>query len=186
MKKNKEIRRIPLNLDYRLLLKSLPKTYAADVLFGVMDKYAEHKELEIEDKTAMAYAQVWCNDIDIALKHKNEISETNSINGKKGVKVKAEKRRKREAEQQQQPELFKEEAASEGDDVPLVEAEEVEPYPFEAFWNLYNFKHDKKRGISSTTRTGRQQWRQYRITTPTLSTNAPQALIKTRLTPPPI
>lgn len=144
MKKNKEIRRIPLNLDYRLLLKSLPKTYAADVLFGVMDKYAEDKELEIEDKTAMAYAQVWCNDIDIALKHKNEISETNSINGKKGVKVKAEKRRKREAEQQQQPELFKEEAASEGDDVPLVEAEEVEPYPFEAFWNTFNFKRNKQ------------------------------------------
>lgn len=144
MKKNKEIRRIPLNLDYRLLLKSLPKTYAADVLFGVMDKYAEDKELEIEDKTAMAYAQVWCNDIDIALKHKNEISETNSINGKKGVKVKAEKRRKREAEQQQQPELFKEEAASDDDGVPLVEAEEVEPYPFERFWNLYNFKHDKQ------------------------------------------
>ena len=144
MKKNKEIRRIPLNLDYRLLLKSLPKTYAADVLFGVMDKYAEDKELEIEDKTAMAYAQVWCNDIDIALKHKNEISQTNSINGKKGVEVKAEKRRKREAEQQQQPELFKEEAASEEDDVPLVEAEEVEPYPFERFWNLYNFKHDKQ------------------------------------------
>lgn len=144
MKKNKEIRRIPLNLDYRLLLKSLPKTYAADVLFGVMDKYAEDKELEIEDKTAMAYAQVWCNDIDIALKHKNKISETNSINGKKGAKVKVEKRRKRETEQQQQPELFKEEAASEGDDIPLVEAEEVEPYPFERFWNLYNFKHDKQ------------------------------------------
>lgn len=144
MKKNKEIRRIPLNLDYRLLLKSLPKTYAADVLFGVMDKYAEDKELEIEDKTAMAYAQVWCNDIDIALKHKNEISETNSINGKKGVKVKAEKRRKREAEQQQQPELFKEEEASEGDDVPLVEAEEVEPYPFVEFWNTFNFKRNKQ------------------------------------------
>lgn len=144
--KKKEIRRIPLNLDYRLLLKSLPKTYAADVLFGVMDKYAEDKELEIEDKTAMAYAQVWCNDIDIALKHKNEISETNSINGKKGVKVKAEKRRKREAEQkQQQPELFKEEAASEEDEVPLVEAEEVEPYPFEAFWNTFNFKRNKQK-----------------------------------------
>ena len=144
MKKNKEIRRIPLNLDYRLLLKSLPKTYAADVLFGVMDKYAEDKELEIEDKTAMAYAQVWCNDIDIALKHKNEISETNSINGKKGVKVKAEKRRKRETKQQQQPEPFKEEAASEEDDVPLVEAEEVEPYPFVEFWNTFNFKKNKQ------------------------------------------
>lgn len=143
MKKGKEVRRIPLNLDYRLLLESLPKNCAADVLFAVMDKYAEGKEIKIEDETAAAYARVWCNDIDIALKHKKQISETNSINGQKGVEVKAEKRRKREAEQQQQPELFKEEA-SEEDDVPLVEAEEVEPYPFVEFWNTFNFKRNKQ------------------------------------------
>ena len=142
MKKDKEVRRIPLNLDYRLLLESLPKNCAADVLFAVMDKYAEGKEIKIEDETAAAYARVWCNDIDIALKHKKQISETNSINGQKGVEVKAEKRRNREAEQQQQPELFKEAASK--DDVPLVEAEEVEPYPFEVFWNTFNFKRNKQ------------------------------------------
>lgn len=59
-------------------------------------------------------------------------------------KTNRQKREIKKLKQKQQPELFKEEAASEDDDVPLVEAEEVEPYPFEMFWNLYNFKHDKQ------------------------------------------
>lgn len=58
-------------------------------------------------------------------------------------KINRQKREEKKIKQQQQPELSKEEAASEEDEVPLVEAEEVEPYPFERFWNLYNFKHDK-------------------------------------------
>ena len=59
-------------------------------------------------------------------------------------KINRQKREEKKIKKQQQPELFKEEAASEEEDVPLVEAEEVEPYPFERFWNLYNFKHDKQ------------------------------------------
>ena len=143
MKKNKEVRKILLNLDFRVLFKELSFENAGRMLFDVMDKYAEQKELSLEDPTTLAYAKVWCADVDIALKYSRKKSETNSKNGQKGGEQKEENRRKREAEQKQQPELFKEEAASE-DDVPLVEAEEVEPYPFERFWNLYNFKHDKQ------------------------------------------
>lgn len=144
MKKNKEVRKILLNLDFRVLFKELSFENAGRMLFEVMDKYAEQKELSLEDPTTLAYAKVWCADVDIALKYSRKKSETNSKNGQKGGEQKEENRRKREAEQKQQPELFKEEAASEGDGVPLVEAEEVEPYPFERFWNLYNFKHDKQ------------------------------------------
>lgn len=143
MKKDKEVRKILLNLDFRVLFKELSFENAGRMLFEVMDKYAEQKELSLEDPTTLAYAKVWCADVDIALKYSRKKSETNSKNGQKGGEQKKENRRKREAEQKQQPELFKEEAASE-DDVPLVEAEEVEPYPFERFWNLYNFKHDKQ------------------------------------------
>lgn len=143
MKKDKEVRKILLNLDFRVLFKELSFENAGRMLFEVMDKYAEQKELSLEDPTTLAYAKVWCADVDIALKYSRKKSETNSKNGQKGGEQKEENRRKREAEQKQQPELFKEEAASE-DDVPLVEAEEVEPYPFERFWNLYNFKHDKQ------------------------------------------
>ena len=143
MKKNKEVRKILLNLDFRVLFKELSFENAGRMLFDVMDKYAEQKELSLEDPTTLAYAKVWCADVDIALKYSRKKSETNSKNGQKGGEQKEENRRKREAEQKQQPELFKEEAASE-DDVPLVEAEEVEPYPFEKLWNLYNFKHDKQ------------------------------------------
>lgn len=142
--KDKEVRKILLNLDFRVLFKELSFENAGRMLFEVMDKYAEQKELSLEDPTTLAYAKVWCADVDIALKYSRIKSETNSKNGQKGGKQKAENRRKREAEQQQQPELFKEEAASEGEDVPLVEADEVEPYPFEAFWKTFNFKKNKQ------------------------------------------
>ena len=140
--KNKEVRKILLNLDFRVLFKELSFENAGRMLFEVMDKYAEQKELSLEDPTTLAYAKVWCADVDIALKYSRIKSETNSINGQKGGKQKAENRRKREAEQQ--PELFKEEAASENDDVPLVEAEEVEPYPFEFFWREYISHKDEQ------------------------------------------
>lgn len=143
MKKDKEVRKILLNLDFRVLFKELSFENAGRMLFEVMDKYAEQKELSLEDPTTLAYAKVWCADVDIALKYSRKKSETNSKNGQKGGEQKEYNRRKREAEQKQQPELFKEEAASE-DDVPLVEAEEVEPYPFEKFWNTFNFKKNKQ------------------------------------------
>lgn len=59
-------------------------------------------------------------------------------------KINRQKRKDKEIKQKQQPELFKEEAASEDDDVPLVEAEEVEPYPFEFFWREYISHKDEK------------------------------------------
>lgn len=140
--KNKEVRKILLNLDFRVLFKELSFENAGRMLFEVMDKYAEQKELSLEDPTTLAYAKVWCADVDIALKYSRIKSETNSKNGQKGGKQKVENRRKREAKQQQQPELFKEEAN--GDDVPLVEAEEVEPYPFEFFWREYISHKDEQ------------------------------------------
>lgn len=142
--KNKEVRKIVLNLDFRVLFKELSFENAGRMLFEVMDKYAEQKELSLEDPTTLAYAKVWCADVDIALKYSRIKSEINSANGKKGGEQKAKNLRKREAELKQQPELFKEEAASEGDDVPLVEAEEVEPYPFEFFWREYISHKDEQ------------------------------------------
>lgn len=140
--KNKEVRKILLNLDFRVLFKELSFENAGRMLFEVMDKYAEQKELSLEDPTTLAYAKVWCADVDIALKYSRIKSETNSRNGQKGGKQKAENHRKREAEQQQQPELFKEEAK--GNDVPIVEVEEVEQYPFELFWRAYVSHKDEK------------------------------------------
>lgn len=58
-------------------------------------------------------------------------------------KINRQKREEKKIKKQQQPELFKEEA-SEEDDVTLVEAEEVEPYPFVEFWNTFNFKRNKQ------------------------------------------
>ena len=61
-----------------------------------------------------------------------QVCEQNKINRQK----------REEKKNQQQPELFKEEAK--GDDVPIVEAEEVEPYPFEFFWREYISHKDEK------------------------------------------
>lgn len=143
--KDKEVRKILLNLDFRVLFKELSFENAGRMLFEVMDKYAEQKELSLEDPTTLAYAKMWCTDVDIALKYSRKKSETNSKNGQKGGEQTAKNRREREAEQkQQQPELFKEEAASEEDDVPIVEVEEVEQYPFELFWRAYVSHKDEK------------------------------------------
>lgn len=57
-------------------------------------------------------------------------------------KINRQKREVKKIKKQQQPELFKEEAN--GDDVPLVEAEEVEPYPFEFFWREYISHKDEQ------------------------------------------
>lgn len=141
--KDKEVRKILLNLDFRVLFKELSFENAGRMLFEVMDKYAEQKELSLEDPTTLAYAKMWCADVDIALKYSRKKSETNSKNGQKGGEQTAKNRRKREAEQQQQPEPFKEETAN-GNDVPIVEAEEVEPYPFEFFWREYISHKDEK------------------------------------------
>lgn len=141
--KNKEVRKVILNLDFRVLFKELSFENAGRMLFDVMDKYAEQKELSLEDPTTLAYAKVWCADIDNALKYSRIKSEKLSEIGRKGGKTKAENRRKREAEQQQHNELSKEEV-SEDDSVPLVEAEEVEQYPFELFWCEYISHKDEK------------------------------------------
>lgn len=62
-----------------------------------------------------------------------QVCEQNKINRQKREEKKIKK---------QQPEQFKEEAN--GDDVPLVEAEEVEPYPFEFFWREYISHKDEQ------------------------------------------
>ena len=62
-----------------------------------------------------------------------QVCEQNKINRQKREEKKIKK---------QQPELFKEEAASEGENVPLFEA--VEIYPFEAFWREYISHKDEK------------------------------------------
>lgn len=59
-------------------------------------------------------------------------------------KINRQKREVKKIKKQQQPELFKEEVASEEGDVPLIEAEEVEPYPFEFFWREYISHKDEK------------------------------------------
>lgn len=143
MKKDKEIRkRVTYSTDFYPLLLSMDKLDVADVFLSLTAKYIKEPLQEFKSERAKVIFEVLCNDYDKAY----EITHTAAQErGRKGADKRWHPKDKPKAEQkQQQPELFKEEAASEGDDVPLVEAEEVEPYPFARFWNLYNFKHDKQ------------------------------------------
>lgn len=133
---NKEIRRIPLNLDYLSLFKTLKLEQVGEITLSVMGKYANGEKIDIQSEITKAYAMVWCNDVDIAISMKSEKVQKNRANGKLGGEAKA--RNKREA--RAQAERQSEDTAPPSDDVPFVEVEEVEKYPFEKFWQLYDMR----------------------------------------------
>lgn len=150
MGKNKNKESVKDGFYYRFRfteqIKELDTIPQAGELLDAAEAYVRGEDFVITDKVVKMAFVSWKTQFDWDLKKSEEYHKERkeiSEHANKVKKEKAEQRRKREAEQQQQPELFKEEAASK-DDVPLVEAEEVEPYPFERFWNLYNFKHDKQ------------------------------------------
>lgn len=151
MGKNKNKESVKDGFYYRFRfteqIKELDTIPQAGELLDAAEAYVRGEDFVITDKVVKMAFVSWKTQFDWDLKKSEEYHKARkeiSDHANEVKKAKAEKRRKRETEQQQQPELFKEEAASEGGDVPLVEAEEVEPYPFERFWNLYNFKHDKQ------------------------------------------
>lgn len=113
-------------------------------LFAAAFAYTKGENYDIKDAFVKMAFSSWKTVFDYDKKEADLFHKMKSDAGRIGGNNKAENRRKREAEQQQQSELFKEEAASEGDKVPLVEAEEVEPYPFEVFWREYISHKDEK------------------------------------------
>lgn len=151
MGKNKNKESVKDGFYYRFRfteqIKELDTISQAGELLDAAEAYVKGEDFVLTDKVVKMAFVSWKTQFDWDLKKSEEYHKERkeiSDHANEVKKAKIEERRKREAEQkQQQPELFEEEAASEGDGVPLVEAEEVEPYPFERFWNLYNFKHDK-------------------------------------------
>lgn len=114
-------------------------------LFAAAFAYTKGEKYEIKDAFVKMAFSSWRTVFDYDKREADLFHKMKSDAGKIGQKTMRENmKRKREAEQQQQSELFKEEAASEGDNVPLIEAEEVEPYPFEAFWREYISHKDEK------------------------------------------
>ena len=113
-------------------------------LFAAAFAYTKGEKYDIKDAFVKMAFSSWRTVFDYDKKEADLFHKKKSDAGKIGQEIMRENmKRKREAEQQLQPELFKEEAASE-DDVPLVEAEEVEPYPFEFFWREYISHKDEK------------------------------------------
>lgn len=151
MGKNKNKESVKDGFYYRFRfteqIKELDTISQAGELLDAAESYVKGEEFVLTDKVVKMAFVSWKTQFDWDLRKSEEYHEERkkiSVHANEVKKARAEERLKRETERQQQPELFKEEAASEEDDVPLVEAEEVEPYPFEEFWNTFNFKRNKQ------------------------------------------
>lgn len=147
MGKNKNKESIKDGFYYRFRfteqIKELDTISQAGELLDAAESYVKGEEFIITDKVVKMAFVSWKTQFDWDLKKSEEYHKERKKISEHANEVKAENRRKREAEQKpQQPELFKEEAK--GDDVPIVEAEEVEPYPFEYFWREYISHKDEK------------------------------------------
>lgn len=149
MGKNKNEESVKDGFYYRFRftdqIKELDTISQAGELLDAAESYVKGEEFVLTDKVVKMAFVSWKTQFDWDLKKSEEYHKKRkeiSDHANEVKKARAENLRKREAEQQQQPEPFKE-AANEGEDVSLVEAEEVEPYPFEAFWNEYPLKRDK-------------------------------------------
>lgn len=134
---------ILLDLAAYPMMRDLSDKEKASYYDAIMSKYRDedYEQFLINDRVRYCFGFT-CLDIDKCRKWHQQKTEKRSKDGQDA----AEKRWHPEGKsktKQQQPELFKEENASK-DDVPLVEAEEVEPYPFVEFWNTFNFKRNKQ------------------------------------------
>lgn len=136
---------ILLDLAAYPMMRDLSDKEKASYYDAIMSKYREedYEHFLINDRVRYCFGFT-CLDIDKCRKWNQQKTDKRSQDGKNAADKRWHSKDKPKTKQQQQPELFKEEAASEGDDIPLVEAEEVEPYPFEAFWNTFNFKKNKQ------------------------------------------
>lgn len=151
MGKNKNKESVKDGFYYRFRfteqIKELDTIPQAGELLDAAEAYVRGEDFVITDKVVKMAFVSWKTQFDWDLKKSEEYHKARkeiSDHANEVKKAKEENRRKRETEQQQQPELFKEEAASDDDGVPLVEAEEVEPYPFEFFWREYISHKDEK------------------------------------------
>lgn len=145
MGKNKNKESVKDGFYYRFRfteqIKALDTISQAGELLDAAESYVKGEDFVLTDKVVKMAFVSWRTQFDWDLKKSEEYHEERkriSDHANEVKKARTEERRKREAE------LFKEEAASEDDDVPLVEAEEVEPYPFVEFWNTFNFKRNKQ------------------------------------------
>ena len=136
---------ILLDLAAYPMMRDLSDKEKASYYDAIMSKYREedYEQFLINDRVKYCFGFT-CLDIDKCRKWHQQKTEKRSKDGQDAANERWHPKGKSKAEQKQQPELFKEEAASEDDDVPLVEAEEVEPYPFVEFWNTFNFKRNKQ------------------------------------------
>lgn len=134
---------ILLDLAAYPMMRDLSDKEKAAYYDALMSKYREedYEQFLINERVKYCFGFT-CLDIDKCRKWNQQKTEKRRKNAKDAADERWHPEVKREYEQQQQAELFKE-AASEDDGVPLVEAEEVEPYPFEKFWDTFNYKKNK-------------------------------------------
>lgn len=158
-KENVLIGHIMMDLDIYSITRNLSNEEKASYYDAIMKKYRNEKYENhlINDKVKMCF-DFSCMDIDKCKAIGDKRQKERSANASKAGRASAEaKRAKKEAREQAEQQGT--EDASPSDEIPLVDVEEVEKYPFEEFWKIYgkDVGHDKclqvwKRQLSEETK----------------------------------
>lgn len=144
-KENVLIGHIMIDLAAYPIISTLSAEEKANYYDAIMKKYRNEKYENhlINERVKMCF-DFSCIDIDKCKawnEAKNQDHKTNSSKGgkKSGETRKAKKEAREQAEQQGT------EDASPFDEIPFVDVEEVEKYPFEEFWNIYDKNVGKRK-----------------------------------------
>lgn len=133
-KENVLIGHIMMDLDIYSITRTLSNEEKASYYDALMTKYRNEKyeQYLINDKVRMCF-DFSCMDID---KCKAVGERREAIRKERASKAANARWRKGKKTEEQADE----EAAPPSDDIPLTDVEEVERYPFEEFWKLYDMK----------------------------------------------
>lgn len=139
-KENVLIGHIMMDLDIYSITRNLSNEEKASYYDAIMKKYRNEKYENhlINDKVKMCF-DFSCMDIDKCKAIGDKRQKERSANASKAGIASAEARRAKK-EAREQAEQQGTEDASPSDEIPLVDVEEVEKYPFEEFWKLYGMQ----------------------------------------------
>lgn len=139
-KENVLIGHIMIDLAAYPIISTLSAEEKANYYDAIMKKYRNEKYENhlINERVKMCF-DFSCIDIDKCKAWNEAKNQDHKMNSSKGG-IKSGETRRAKKEVREQAEQQGTEDASPSDEIPLVDVEEVEKYPFEEFWKLYGMQ----------------------------------------------
>lgn len=136
-KENVLIGHIMIDLAAYSIISTLSAEEKANYYDAIMKKYRNEKYENhlINERVKMCF-DFSCIDIDKCKAWNEAKNQDHKMNSSKGG-IKSGETRRAKKEAREQAEQQGTEDASPSDEIPLVDVEEVEKYPFEEFWKIY-------------------------------------------------